>query len=329
MGRMRYRSGSYFYLNGNYFVSGDDSRYSGRKLERLNKRCLRVDEDFVSEFPDSIDLKITERCSWGCPFCHESSTPEGKDFDLEKTKEILGQLPPVGIEVAIGGGNVLECPEKASSLIEWLIERGNRPRLTINWKDLKSTGDPGKDEQRLKLINSVSAVGISIQSMDGIEPPSEDSYSHDISMNTDLGGNISCYRVYHVIAGIFPASQLKTLYNNIEGAILVLGYKQWGRAKGNDLPDMTEWKEAISELITERDLDSYNTIGFDNLATEQLGVKELVGDKLWSECYLGDEGTCSMYIDAVKGQYARTSRSPERVDWNKIKLLDFYDTLKH
>ena len=49
----------------------------------------------------------------------------------------------------------------------------------------------------------------------------------------------------------------------------------------------------------------------------------------WDELYLGKEGSCSMYIDAVKGEFARTSRSPERVSWNDIKLLDYYASLSN
>ena len=64
----------YMYLNGNYVV-----HWKGHVQE---KRALRVGEELISEFPDSIDLKITNKCPWACPYCHESSTPNGKSFDL-------------------------------------------------------------------------------------------------------------------------------------------------------------------------------------------------------------------------------------------------------
>ena len=69
------------YVNGNYLVYGNTFC--------LYKRAFRVGEDLISNFPDSIDLKVTNRCSWECPFCHESSTKDGKSFDIEKTKNIL------------------------------------------------------------------------------------------------------------------------------------------------------------------------------------------------------------------------------------------------
>ena len=55
------------YINGNYFVQSD---WTGTKV----KRTLRVGEDFNPDFPDSIDLKITNSCSHACPFCHEDSS---------------------------------------------------------------------------------------------------------------------------------------------------------------------------------------------------------------------------------------------------------------
>lgn len=67
------------YINGNYFVTLDNE---GTKTYR----ALRKREDFISEFPDSIDLKITNKCSIGCSFCHESSIKTGKSFNLDKQR---------------------------------------------------------------------------------------------------------------------------------------------------------------------------------------------------------------------------------------------------
>ncbi len=329
---MKFRhGGSFFYLNGNYVVSGDESRYS-YKMERLVKRGLRIGEDLVSKFPDSIDLKIIDRCSHGCPYCHESSTIGGGMFNLKETKRILSQLPTVGLEVAIGGGNVLDCLDDTAALIDWLQDRGNRPRITINWKDFLVERTEEEIEKVAGVLNSVTALGISMPSLKDVDLEDHGKEPWDKNTflsNTALGKKIHTYTVFHVIAGLFPAEELQTLYDNISGAILVLGYKQWGRAKNTEVPDMTEWKKSVFDLINGRDINDYNTIGFDNLACEQLGVKEELGPKLWSEIYLGEEGSCSMYIDAVRGEYARTSRSPQRVSWNDVKLLDYYDTLKH
>lgn len=305
------------YLNGNYIVKV--SEY-GNSFFAISKRALRIGEDLISEFPDSIDLKISNRCSNGCPFCHESSTPEGDILNLERTKEVLSQLPKKPIEIAIGGGNVLECLDETEDILDWISEMEFHARLTLSIKDLKSTGNPRTDERIAELISTkIGGLGISITS--GNTKLS----IHD----TDIGkllGFANPMTVYHVIAGITPVKVIKSI---LEGprkdSVLVLGYKQWGRALGTNLPDMKPLKEYLAKVIETS--SSLGTLGFDNLAIEQLGVKEMIGEKTWKGIYLGDEGSCSMYVDAVKGEFAKTSRSPERVSWNDINLLDYYASI--
>ena len=324
----RFKTGRYF--NGNYLVK--TSSY-GSAFFGIEKRALRVGEELKSEFPDSIDLKISDRCSHGCPFCHESSTKEGKILNLEKTKEILSQLPTKPIEIAVGGGNVLECLDETEDILGWLVEKGFKTRVTITLKDLMSTGNPSLDDRITKLLmNKVEGLGVSVTSLNGIklEKNSVDYFKSGLLDYTDIGKNLRFgpQAVYHVIAGITPVNDIKWIIENTKGSILVLGYKQWGRAMGTNLPDMTDLKHYLKNLIqsTQTDLKS---LGFDNLAIEQLGIKDMVGVEKWKGIYLGDEGTCSMYIDAVKGEFARTSRSPERVSWNDVKLLDYYASLSN
>ena len=318
------------YLNGNYVV-----RVIGNY--RLIKRGLRVGEEFVSSFPDSIDLKITDKCSWGCPYCHESSTKDGKSFDLEKTKEILSQLPEEPIEIAIGGGDVLDAPD-VLKLIEWLEERGNRTRATVNIKDVFNRR---RDFNR--LLNKVGAVGVSL---DKLPPHNKILKNWDNSESlvcTILGaeeGNLVFARnstnvVLHIIAGVFPYTELERLFDIASCPILILGYKQWGRAKDTALPkDLDKFKDTLFDIITKernKDYESFisgRTVGFDNLALEQLDVKNHISENEWENLYMGDEGSHSMYIDAVKGEYAMTSRSAERVSWESIGLIDYFNSLK-
>ena len=313
------------YTNGNYAV-----RWFGKNL-KLQKRAFRVNEELIPEFPDSIDLKITNKCSWGCPYCHESSTPFGMSFDLEKTKEILSQLPELPIEIAIGGGDILDEP-KVKDLIVWLEERGNRTRATVNIKDIL---------ERRKSVNSLlsetEAIGVS---MDKLPVFLKDWDNKDSMRATLLGGDDILPKgtgiyVIHIIAGIFPYQDLEELFLSCEFPILVLGYKQWGRAKNTPLPkDLDKFRETLADLILNMKKTEYdqflkcNVIGFDNLALEQLDIRSLLPEDEWQSIYMGDEGTHSMYIDAVNGEFAKTSRSEERVSWNSIGLIDYFKSLR-
>ena len=319
-------SGRSLYLNGNYIV-----RSVGLDIQ---KRCLRVDEDFRAEFPDSIDLKITDKCSWGCPYCHESSTKNGESFDFEKTKEILSQLPELPIEIAIGGGDVLDAP-KFKELVSWLNNRGNRTRATVNMKDILN-----RRKQFENYMRCVEAIGVSIDRL----PEFIKDWENKDSMLSTISGNINKigpfgsdkYYVIHIIAGVFPYKDLEKLFDSCESPILILGYKQWGRALGTELPkDLQKFKEVIQKIVVEKKNEEYHrfstrkTIGFDNLALDQLDIKSILPEEEWKKIYLGDEGTHSMYIDAVKGEFAMTSRSEDRVSWDSIGLIDYFKGLRH
>ena len=317
-------SEKFTYLNGNYVV-----RWRGLNLQ---KRCLRLGEDFMPDFPDSIDLKITNKCSWGCPYCHESSTKDGESFDYDKTTKILSQLPELPIEIAIGGGDVLDAPD-FKKLVKWLNDRGNKTRATVNIKDVLKRREAFEDS-----LKNVEAVGISLDSLPKFIKScwkDQDSLLCTINGKPDLFVQERAY-VAHIIAGVFPYKDLERLFNaSYSVPVLILGYKQWGRAKDTALPkDLEKFKETLWELIIKMKNESYDrfvcgrTIGFDNLALEQLDIKSLLSEDEWERIYMGQEGGHSMYIDAVKGEYAMTSRSEERVSWDSIGLLDYFKGLR-
>lgn len=56
-----------------------------------------------------MDIKITDYCDGGCPYCHEDSTLSGRHGDLDAISGTMDSLHP-GTELAIGGGNALAHP---------------------------------------------------------------------------------------------------------------------------------------------------------------------------------------------------------------------------
>lgn len=338
------------YINGNYIVK----RLSYCQFPAMIKTALRVDEELCPAFPDSIDIKISNKCRWGCKFCHESSVPDGNILDVNKTINILSQLPEdTGIELAIGGGNILESIDEIMPFINWAKEYGFLLRCTLNYRDVLNLSEREKE-----FLQNFSGIGISIDRLaedvylalkawnisnrrtsnsfrirltDLNYPKKIDLYVRPrdkFRMNGDLNhfmiGDVvdgsEQNVVFHIIAGIIPPSHLRELILS-ENPILVLGYKQWGRAINDTLPDMTETKQVIKEILEAR---PWAVLGFDNLALDQLGIRDIISKDKMENIYLGDEGTCSMYIDAVKGEYAKTSRSKERVSWDNIGLIDFF-----
>ena len=111
------------YKNGNYSVRLYDD---GTKIKST------LYDDFVADFPDSIDLKITDYCDVNCPMCHESSSINGRHADLNSPfLDTIGS----GTELAIGGGNPLSHPDLAQFLAR-MKNRGVICNLTVNERHL-------------------------------------------------------------------------------------------------------------------------------------------------------------------------------------------------
>ena len=265
------------YPNGNYTVK----LYSdGTKVKQT------VYDKFEASFPDSIDLKITDYCDQGCPMCHEMSSVDGKHAELDAP--FLDTLKK-GTELAIGGGNPLSHPH----LVEFLTRmkaRGIICNITINANHISSNRTLISQLIRDKLIYG---LGISISAYNEDAVTLAQAYPH---------------AVLHLINGVFAD------YDKISGKclkLLILGYKMFGRGQGyfsSEINERMEWtKRTLPSLF-----GKFKLISFDNLALEQLEVKSLITPEEYDSMYMGDDGEASMYIDLVKGQFAKGSTSNER-----------------
>src|SRR6185503_11282388 len=58
-----------------------------------------------SSAPELVDVKITDYCPFGCPFCYQGSTHQGLHADDEVLGALIRQLGELRVfEMAIGGG---------------------------------------------------------------------------------------------------------------------------------------------------------------------------------------------------------------------------------
>lgn len=272
------------YKNGNYFVTIFDD---GTKIRENDL------DFFEADYPESMDCKISNNCPYGCRFCHEKSTPDGKHGDIMNA-EFIDKLRP-GTEMAIGGGAVTGHPDLVPFL-EKLKARGVIPSITVNQREYKDNFDLINKLVEEKLIYG---LGVSFTSFD------DEFWDNVIKNNPNL--------VVHLIAGIHGGDVFKYFADkNVK--ILVLGYKDFGRghnllekAGGIINAQLTWLKNNLQDLLSK-----YAVISFDNLAIEQLDVKSILTDEQWKEFYQGNDGTHTMYVDLVKKQFAKTSTSTER-----------------
>lgn len=249
------------------------------------------------DYPLSLDLKITNYCETGCPWCHESSGPWGKHADLELLlKKLDGLLK--NTEIAIGGGNPLSHP-KLGKIIDGLNDFGYITNMTIRDKDIT---------EDLKIPRKIKGLGISITP--GISPK-------------EYLGFISSGRsnlVAHMILGINTVRDY-TEAKKYFSRILWLGFKTWGRNKNASHPSLNDLRR---EIIRDLYYGRSGVLAFDNLGISQLNLKSAFLRSEWDKFYLGPEFTSSMYVDAVKGEFAGYSTSKDRISWNEISLINYF-----
>lgn len=290
------------YKNGNYTV----------KLNLKNGTKIRENDldFFEADFPESMDLKITNRCTnplkdpitgkgcGNCKFCHEGSGPCGKHGDIMSTS-FIDKLHPY-TEISIGGGNVLEHPDFIPFLHK-LKALKMIPSITVHQNHFMSNLELLRNLRDQELIYG---LGISL-------------------VNAEQRGFVEALKefpnaVVHVINGIVSIPELKALAeNNIK--ILILGYKEVRRGKLL----YEEEKEHNHIEALKKDLYNYlpeiiengwfDVVSFDNLAIKQLSPQRLMSEEKWNEMYMGDDGidgeqtSASMFVDMVERKFARNS----------------------
>lgn len=301
------------YQNGNYSVT---ILSDGTKIRENNL------DFFDAEFPESMDIKITNVCDMGCPMCHEDSKPNGKHGDILNLP-FLDSLHEF-TELAIGGGNPLSHPDFIPFL-HLLKERKLIANVTVNEVHFMKN-----IPLLLELAEQGLIYGLGV-SYTGGDRENTYRFADEVSKFPNA--------VIHIINGIVSMEQISWLSERNRGLkTLILGYKDFrrgadhhvrvGQIVDDKMKDMYEYLPKIIENAW------FKAVSFDNLAISQLDVKRLMPEEDWEVFYMGDDGrdgelsSASMYVDAVVGQFAKNSCSTERfsVTDNIVEMFQFLKT---
>lgn len=286
------------YQNGNYRVT---------ILEDGTKIRETQEDEFLPEFSENIDIKITDYCDANCSWCHEKSTIFGKHANLNA--RYIKTLHP-GTELAIGGGNPISHPH-LWEFLEELKNAGVIANLTVNQFHFMQ---PNIRQYLTDMVkyNLVHGIGLSMKT------PTDEFIQEAKGFKN---------AVIHTIAGINPVSH----YEKLSGfglKVLILGYKTFGR--GIDYKN-SKVDEKIQNLYDELPnlISGFKVVSFDNLAIEQLNPKRLMSQKKWDEFYMGDDGSHTFYIDMVKNQFAKNSTANTRFDIEDgMSIKDMFTIVK-
>lgn len=284
------------YKNGNATVSINE--VGRREVEWPDN------EELLLDYPLSIDLNISNRCSNGCAYCYAGNTPTGKMADLLSMTYLDDML--AGSEIAINIQYPL--PENFEFWLEKMKKQGVIVNGTINQLDFErdsSIIDQIADWQSRELLHG---IGISYRA------------------NNFVYDNISSLKnvVIHMIAGIHTLEEIQTMLKNYN--VLVLGYKF--TARGSDFAlcfnskvhsNLDILRGQVDELINS---SGRGVLCFDTKALEQLDLKSHLSKEDWNRYYQGDEGTISFYVDGVEGTFntdSYTCDAPFLIEGNSIK----------
>jgi hypothetical protein len=288
------------YNNGNYRVSIFDD---GTKV-RENKLDF-----FRADFPESMDIKITNSCDMGCLMCHENSVKNGKHGDIMNL-EFIDRLHPY-TELAIGGGNPLEHPNLIPFLKKCKVLK-LIPSITINQIHFQSNMNLVREMVNEKLIYG---LGVSVMNI-------TDEFIAQLKEFPNA--------VIHVIAGLVDIEDLLKLSKN-NFKVLILGYKVFRR--GADLytkhsaeieAKITSLKNELPEILEE---NWFDVVSFDNLALDQLCVKNILSKEDWEQFFMGNDGFATMYVDCVEENFSRSSTSVERYSL-KDNIVDMFSVIR-
>lgn len=256
------------------------------------KEHFTMDDDFKFDFAESCDIQISQCCDNGCEFCYYGCTPKGAHGKLTGWKFFETMHPYT--EIAIN----LQCPIP-DDILSFLWEMHSRKvivNVTVNQNHFMRS-DIRKFLREAISDDLIKGVGISLTD------PTQKDFINMVKQYPNT--------VIHVIAGITPLKDIRYLMGH-GLKLLILGYKKLERGEkyynhSSALVDdnIKQFEAGLDEII-----DGFKVVSFDNLAIEQLHLKDKLSEKEWEMFYGGDDGTVTFFIDLVKGVFARSSLSP-------------------
>lgn len=255
------------------------------------KTHFTMDDEFEFEFPESHDISISQCCDNGCEWCYYGCSPTGKHGKLTGWKFFDSMRPYT--EIAINLQFPLH-PDLESFLFE-MRQRKIIVNATINQNHFMS--DSGRELiEAYSDLGLIKGIGISLTN------PTQDGFINEVKKYPNA--------VIHIIAGVTHPEDIGYLMGH-GLKLLILGYKKTERGKkfydhsSTLIEDNIKWLESnLDEVI-----NGFKIVSFDNLAIEQLHIKDRLTDKEWNMFYGGDDGTVTFFIDLVKGVFARNSLS--------------------
>ncbi len=271
--------------------NGSKIRFSfcGGALEKHPDRSAR---------PELVDIKITDYCPFGCSYCYQDSTVDGKHAtlnDIQSFAYVLGNEMRV-FEVALGGGEPTLHPDFVD-ILRAFRRHGVVPNFTT--KTLKWLSSPLARD----IMESAGAFAYSCETSADVNTlfaecekaglVTEGYMSHRVVVQHVMGTDASMEAFRDLVSACFEKRIQLTL----------LGYKTAGRGKSLMAKPYENWFQIVAECAKKHYV---RKVGIDTaLAHESMATMRKAG--ISPELFSTSEGAFSMYIDAVAKTFGPSS----------------------
>ena len=334
--------------NGNYWVgygdtddrvvvhdgdTEDDEYYDPTKHAFCGRiRYMTEQGEPIPEFPELIDIRITNKCDHGCKQCFMDSNMHGKHADIKFLKSVIDNCGNANetkkhrVEFSIGGGNVLLYPHFEEFLKE-IKKNGHIANVTINIKDCKTI----LASRKLVTIfrDLVDGIGVSIESPDDI-PVLKKFYGRFHSKDNEWPPRTK-YIVAHIIPEYLGVEKTVAILNGVTKTdmyvpVLMLGYKTNGRGENCDWTHFT--CEELDEIFRNRysvEIDTTFANRYFDWIDRNFSYKHSI---------TLNEGEYSMYIDGVEEKAYKSSyqlKKPYEINphtWGEQKIEDVFAKIR-
>lgn len=262
--------------------------------------------DVPADFPELVDLKISDYCDLGCSFCYQNSTRRGKHGDLQVIKDVISKLSHLGtFEIAIGGGEPLQYPH-----LEEVIHHANACGITANFttKDYKALA------KRSDLIHYIGGVAVSVATPE----EAREAIKWLADLTTEERSRVS----FQVPVGAQTYEQFVELIEAIASSsisrITLLGYKMVGRGTASKYHS---FEDRLGDIFFKQKPYRWDetrfypaavyprlSVGIDTqLAQKASAFIANLPSQVVDKVVMYKEGLHSCYIDVVKKQIAPSS----------------------
>ena len=274
--------------------------------------------EIKSSYPELVDVKITDKCNFGCAYCYQNSTPEGRHADMDDLRRVARELFKAGtFEVAIGGGEPTLHPQ-FPEILEMFNDLGIAANFTTRSLDFLEN-----PETRKRILEASKSIAVSVNSVGQItaalaawERTGGNKWSHPFSFQYVMG-TASDEEFAKIIAHCAQSHGAK---------LTLLGFKETGRGAAyldkipvRDVKAQNQSASWIGLAKAACGKHGYARFAIDTALARECAA-ELKAEGVPAHMFHVSEGLVSMYVDAVEmtmaaSSYETGAAAPFGADW--------------